>query len=115
MIPYKISIGEAGWTLNILREDLATLTDKGVRHTTYFGFNHQAEAQSFILTVRSAKLCPKAVVRRAKRLEKYSFEVKAWEVSTQLLVQLQNRPQLSLTQALDDILATLIKFPENTF
>jgi hypothetical protein len=92
LVCHKIDLGDPGWTLNILSRRIATLTNKGRRQTTYFGFSTQAEAQAFQIAIEKKKLCSAAVVRIAKRLAEYNaFEVKAWGVPTEFIVRLINR------------------------
>ncbi|MGH2413066.1 MAG: hypothetical protein ACRDEA_05130, partial [Microcystaceae cyanobacterium] len=91
-ICHKIPL-ENNWTLNVLSQRIATITDpRGNRKTTYFGFDTFEEAEAFRKTLLNQQACSQAILRRAERLST-AWECKVGNCTTELIVKLLNRPQ----------------------
>jgi len=103
----RVQLSAGGWTLNILSERVATITDPlGNRKVSYFGFDTQEKALQFQQWLIDNQQCSAATVRKAERLS-MNFECKAWAVPTELILELaqrstitniNNNPHISLTQ-----------------
>jgi len=77
----------SGWTLNILSRRVATITDPlGNRKTSYFGFDSKKQAEKFRDWLVRKNKCSSAVIRHSERLAT-EWEVKAWNVSTSLILE----------------------------
>lgn len=87
----RVQLTADGWTLNLLSPRVATITNPlGNRKVSYFGFDTQEKAQQFQKWLIDNKQCSGATVRKAERLS-MSFECKAWQVPTELILQLAQR------------------------
>ncbi len=87
----RVQLSADGWTLNLLSPRVATITNPlGNRKVSYFGFDTQEKAQQFKKWLIDNKQCSAATVRKAERLS-MSFECKAWQVSTELILELALR------------------------
>ncbi|MBD2772027.1 hypothetical protein [Iningainema tapete] len=83
----KIELTPDGWTFNLLSRRVGTITNPlGVRKTTYFGFDDENQAQKFQQWLKRKNKCSDAVIRQSERL-KTLFEVKAWNVPTELIIE----------------------------
>ena len=93
----RVQLSADGWTLNILSERVATITDPlGNRKVSYFGFDTQEKALQFQQWLIENKQCSAATVRKAERLS-MNFEGKSWGVGTELILALAQRTTTTAT------------------
>lgn len=84
----RVQLSADGWTLNILSERVATITDPiGTRKVSYFGFETEEKARVFKEYLEANRLCTAATIRKAERLQQV-WECKVWGAPTELIVKL---------------------------